>query len=312
MQPILVTGGAGFIGAQLVRRLHAEGHRIAILCRKTTDCSRLKDLLPHLERIDGDLENLESIKRCIDQVQPRGIFHLAASTVRSGVTASAEEVVRTNVLGTANLLEAARAIPYEFFVSTGSYLEYGTKESPMREDDQCDPLELYSATKLAATLLIQTEARNHEKPTLVLRIFNPYGPGMEPKRLIREMITRSLANEPILMSDPDTKRDFVFVSDIVDLLLEISKKAESLKGQIFNLGSGTSVSLRELAEVVLKETGSTSEIRWRAFPRVIYDAAVCSADMRKTFAAFAWRPLHDITSGITETTSWLRSVLTHA
>ncbi len=304
---LLVTGGAGFVGSHLVRALVERGEDIALLVKPTSQLDRIADILPKLKRCEGDVLDAESLKRVIAEVQPKGIFHLAASNIQSGVTAPDNEVVETNVLGMSNLLKASEGIDYDFFIHTGSFLEYGMKNIPMREDDTCNPPELYSVSKLAATLLAQAHAQTKNKPVVGFRIFTPYGPGMQTGRLMEIIIRKALQNEEIKLTQPTVTRDFLSVSDIADLMMEGMTKARTHAGQIFNAGSGAATTLQEVVDEVFKQTGSTSAVHWNAFPPVLYDTALCQADMHKTFAAFSWRPKISLAEGIAQTIDSIRT-----
>ena len=301
---ILVTGGHGFIGSHLVRRLVTLGHDVTIVVKPSSNLARIEDVLAKIKKMEGDLLDPESLARAIDRTKPEGIFHLAASNIQSGVTAVDDEVVRANVLGMKTLLDATKDLPYKFFIQTGSFLEYGMKLEPMKESDVCEPAELYSVTKLAATLLAQAAGKNQKKPTLNFRIFTPYGPMLQKGRLVENVIRRALAGVEIPLTQPDVTRDFIFVADIVELLIEGMEKAKKFPGEIFNAGGGQAVTLQELTDEVLRQTGSKSAVRWGAFPRVLYDTASCQADMKKTFEAFSWWPKHDLAAGLRETIRW--------
>ncbi len=298
---VLVTGAGGFIGSHLVRRLTKLGHDVHILVRPESTPERIADLLPQLTRHDGAMTDEESIRRCVENAKPNGIFHLAASNIQTGMRASDEDVITTNVLGMARLLSATKDLPYDFFIHTGSFLEYGMKAKPMTEADVCEPSELYSISKLAATLLASAAGRTSKKPVLTFRIFTPYGPHIQKGRLIEQIIRRALSGEDIPLTQPTVTRDFLYVIDIVDLLIEGMEKAKEHAGAIFNAGSGHSVTLRTVVDEILAQTQSVSTPQWNAFPPVLYDTALCQADMTRTFAAFRWRPAHSLSEGLRET-----------
>lgn len=301
MQSILVTGGAGFIGARLVRRLVEAHHKVSLLIRPKTDLSRIKDLLPNVECIEGDLTNKKTLEALVKKIQPQGVFHLATSNMQSGIAGTDEELVETNILGTINLLSALKEIPYTFFINTGSFLEYGMNTHPQRESNRAEPNEMYSITKLTATLYGQMIARRENRPIITLRLFSPYGPGMQKGRLLEALISRAIKNENIPMTEPTVTRDFVFVEDIIDLYLEAMERAQAFKGEVFNVGTGITTTLQELVELVLQVTKSKSKIEWNALPHVSYDNAHWQADMAKTFKHFSWRPKHSLKEGIAET-----------
>lgn len=308
---VFVTGGHGFIGSHVVRRLIALHHDVTILTRESSDLWRVEDLLPQIQRINGDLRNKEDMIRCISTVQPESVFHLAVSNMQSGIRASNEEVIDCNLLGTANVLEAIHAESTASFIQTGSFLEYGGKQEPMQETDICEPRELYSVTKLASTLLAQAMGNDATKPTLTFRVFTPYGPGMQKGRLVEQIITRALQGEEILLTEPTITRDFIYAPDLAALLIQGMEKATECSGHIFNAGSGQTVTLEMLVQTILTMIGSKSPIRWRTLPTVLYDTTLCQANMEKTFSRFSWRPAHDLHAGLQETIDWYRSHSAH-
>lgn len=301
---ILVTGAAGFIGSNLISRLVAAEHPVCILVKPSTNLARIQRLLPKVTCCRADMLDFEGLKRELEEIKPQGVFHLAASNIQSGVTAEDSEVVETNILGTRNLLQALNGVDYDFFINLGSFLEYGPKSCPIKESDLCAPTELYSITKLAATLYGQTIARCENKPIIIFRLFTPYGPGIQSGRLIYEVITRALRNEEISLTRPNIARDFIFVGDLVELLLEAKDKAKEHKGEIFNAGSGEAITLESVVNEVLKITGSKSKIKWGAFKSVAYDNEFWQADLSKTCANFVWRPTHTLSAGLAETVDW--------
>ncbi len=304
---VLVTGGAGFIGSHLVARLVGRGDEVMVLARPATDLSRLSALRPGVRCDAVDLRERGGLRRAVREFAPEGIFHLAASNIQSGVTASAEEVVSSNVLGTFHLLEETADLPYRFFIHAGSFLEYGMQQRPLNEEARCEPRELYAVTKLAATRLAQAAARNRDKPIVALRIFTPYGPALQPGRLVEQVIVRALRGDEIPLTLPTITRDLVYVSDVVDLLLEATDRAADLGGEVYNAGTGQATPLQTLVDEVLALTGSRSRVRWNAYPAALYDAFVNQADMAATFARFAWRPKHPLRSGLERTIEWYRS-----
>lgn len=307
MRTILVTGAAGFIGSHLVRTLIASHHKVSIVVRPASDLSRIKDVLPNVRRFVGDLADRKAMEIIVKEANPIGVFHCAVSNMQRGVAAPDEEVIRNNMLGIVNLLTALGQTDYRFFVNTGSFLEYSVGSRTQKESDRCEPMELYSITKLAATLYGQMVAWRDKKPIVTLRLFSPYGTAMQKGRLLETVISHALSNEDIPMTEPHITRDLIFVEDIVDLYLEAMERAREMRGEVFNMGTGTSTTLQELVRLVIRLTGSTGKAKWNALPRVSYDSDTWQADMEKTFSRFAWRPKHTLQSGIQETIAWIRA-----
>ncbi|MEK7188195.1 MAG: NAD-dependent epimerase/dehydratase family protein [Patescibacteria group bacterium] len=296
--PILVTGASGFIGSHLVRRLVRDGHRVAILLQPDSDVRRIKDLLPSLEVRMGDIANPVEVEKALHGLHPRGVFHLAARLTRIDSETSAEEFIRVNTLGTIWLLQALREDNYQFFIQAGSSLEYGIKKAPLQERNQCEPTVPYGLAKLTASLYCQAFADAFGKPITVFRIFTPYGPGMERGKLMEVLVSASLRNEDIRLTSPAVNRDLIFISDVIEILVEAMEKSAAQKGEIFNLASGQAVTLAELVDLVIKQTGSKSKVLWGSLEQPPHDSGCQAADMAKTFCVFSWRPKYSLEDGV--------------
>ncbi len=301
---IVITGAGGFLGSHLVKRCLRDGYQVIIFIKPSTDLARIKEVLPQLTSYEVDITDADRVREVMHEVKPDGVVHLAASNIKSGVTASDEEVVRVNILGIRNLLTGLADIDYQFFINTGSFLEYGMKKKPLVEEDRCDPTELYSVTKLASTLYSQSVARATGKPIISFRLFTPYGPEIQPGRLIYELVSHALRNEEIKLTAPSITRDFIFIDDIIDLYMEGIERAKDLKGEIFNLGSGQASTLETAVGEVVSITNSKSKVMWGALQNVQYDSELWQADMKKTFTHFNWRPRHTLKEGLTKTITW--------
>ena len=304
-RPVLVTGAAGFVASHLVRRLLRDGYRVAVLIKKDTNTARIADVLSQLAIVYDDFSDQEQLTAKMRALNPSGVFHLAGAMIQSGVGATEDELIKVNTLGTVHLVKALEGVDYDFFVNTGSFLEYGTHELPLRESDICEPTEAYSVSKLAAALYCQAMARSTRKPIVTLRIFSAYGPEMQKGKLFYEVVRRALRNEDIVLTEPETSRDFIFIDDIVDLWLEAAEKAGPLAGQIFNAASGKATTFKELVERVVKVTGSKSVAKWGAVKSIVYDAGCMEANMEKTFKTFSWRPKYGLDIGIQKMVDWL-------
>lgn len=298
---IFITGGTGFVGSNLVRKLLKEGAEVFALARKNSDFSNLEDVLGGIRICYGSLSDAAGLENIFRKIRPQVIYHLAASNIRSGVTAPLEEVIKTNFTGTANLINASLDIGYSAFINTGSFLEYGSKRSTVKESDLTNPPEIYSITKLAGTLYAQAVGRSKQKPIVTFRPFTPYGPYIQKGRLIHEVIARALRNETIELSNPKVTKDFIFVEDLCDLYIEASERAVEKKGEIFNLGSGRAVRFDELVGATEAILGAPLKINWGAFNEVAYDSGIWEADMTKTFANFNWRPRYSLPDGLAKT-----------
>jgi len=303
---VFITGASGFTGSHLVRRLLKEGWEVHILIRKSSNLWRLKGIESQLKKHTGNLRDFEKLKKTIKKIKPNGIFHLAVSNISSGNTSRAEEVILDNLVGTANLIDACADIKYDFFVNTGSFLEYGVKKKPIKETDASEPPEIYSITKLAAELYAKSVAKNQNKPIITLRPFTAFGPLRQKGRLTYEIITKAIANKDIILSSLNISRDFIYIQDIISLYILAGKKAKKFKGEIFNAGSGKSTTIGELLDLVMRETKSKSKVKWGAHKGADYDSDIWQADMSKTKKLLSYKPKYILKQGLKETIEWYK------
>ncbi|MES2668681.1 MAG: NAD-dependent epimerase/dehydratase family protein [Patescibacteria group bacterium] len=303
MTRALVTGAGGFIGKRLVEMLDASGWEVHATVRPGSKAPEAFYRSEHIHIHEVDVGDPSAVRSLVRTVKPDHVFHLAASLVASGSASSLESLVRSNVLGVASMLDAIAETPVSSAIFVGSCLEYGPKPGAIVEIDLCEPIESYGVTKLAGTLLAQAAGRTKELPIHIFRLFTPFGPGSQEGRLITEIVTRSLKNEPLLLSHPAVSRDFIYVDDVIDLFIEAVGRTDLPKGEIYNVGSGRSVTIEEAAATAILETGSASSMVWNAAHQAAYDADVWEADMTKTLAAFAWRPKHSFAEGMRKTIS---------
>jgi len=298
----LITGGAGFVGAALARRLQTSGASVTLLVRPGSDLWRVKDL--PVRAIQADLLDGESLKRVFTEEKPEQVYHLAA---HGGYPfqKDARQILETNLLGTHNILEACADSPCRLMVHSGSSSEYGFKKEPMRETDRLEPNSYYAVGKAAATQLCSYAATQMKFPIVTLRLFSVYGPYEEPTRLIPTLIQRALKGETIEMASPDIARDFIHVDDVLDAMLQ----TETLKkwtGDVFNIGSGIQSTLADAVKVVMQLTGSKSEIRWQSLKPRDWDATHWVASIEKTRKSLGWSPKVSFREGIEKTIAWMR------
>ena len=302
MGPVLVTGGSGFVGACAVRELVRRGQDVHVLLRDPARAWRLTDILDRLTIHVGDLGDAHSVRRAFAG-SPSVVLHLATHGAYEN-QADARTILDTNIVGTLHLLEAAVDNDVKLFVQTGSSSEYGFRSEPMAETDRLEPNSVYAVAKSAQTHLGQLWWRRTRMPIVTLRLFSVYGPWEEPTRLIPTLLDRARRNLPLRMVSPDTVRDFVYVDDILDALLDF-ECLSGLGGETLNLGSGVETTMRELVETVTRLVGSRSEVRWNAFPARQWDATRWCADPRKAIERLGWSPRHSLRAGLAKTAAWL-------
>lgn len=304
--PILITGGTGFIGINLVNKLlDLEYRNINIFIRKTSNLGRLKNILKKIILHEVDLSNKNHLAKVIKKINPSAIFHLATYNDYRNQERGLK-MIETNINNTFNLLMCSKDINYNIFVNTGSSSEYGFKEKPMEETDLLEPVSFYAATKAAATFLCQVFAKEYQKPIVTLRPFSVFGPYEEKKRFIPTAIKAILTNHPIKLTSGLKRRDFIYVQDIVNFYIKIINKGKQLSGEILNVGTGIEYSNEDIVRMLFEIIGKKTKIEKGAYPKRIWDTPHWVADISKSKKLLNWKPKYSLREGLRKTYFWFR------
>lgn len=308
---ILVTGGGGFIGSHLVDLLLEQGHQVRVLDNFTTGRrANLPEANLALEIFTGDVRVTDDVAAAARGVE--AIIHLAAV---ASVQASVEDPVGThevNLVGTVNLLEAARKNGIQRFVFASSAAVYGnTREIPVRESTPLAPLTPYAADKLASEYYIDFYRREHGIEAAVFRFFNIFGPRQDPSSPYSGVISIFMQNAIdgrtlTVFGDGCQSRDFVYVADLVALLAKaVSARQQSARAM--NVGNGLQTSLNDLIGFIGALDGRD--------PAVVY-AKARPGDIRQSCAAndlvveqMGYRPAVTVEEGLARTYAWYRNPL---
>lgn len=305
--PILITGGAGFIGVNLINKFLDLGcSNINLIIKNSTSLKRLNNVIQkiHLHKID--LLDKNKLKKVVGEINPSIIIHLATYSAYADQTA-ALDMIRINIEGTLNLLTSSKDINYNIFINTGSSSEYGIKEKPMREDDLLEPVSFYAVTKASASLLCQVFAREYKKPIVTLRPFSVYGPHEEEKRFVPTIVKAVIENKPIKLTPGNQRRDFIYIEDIVDIYIKAISHGKELSGQILNMGTGIEYTNDELVQTLFKVTGKKVKIEKGAFPKRLWDTSHWVADISKTKRMLGWKPKSTLEDGLKKTYLWFKN-----
>lgn len=250
----LVTGGCGFIGSHLVDRLIAEGHDVRVLDNLSSGKSENLNAAATLSQ--GDVADAALVAELVGQADV--VFHLAAIASVQVCEQEPEVASRTNVTGTGLIFKAAAAkkIPVVYASSAAVYGD--NPELPLSETSTTGPLGNYGQHKLQNEIIA---AANKAAPSVGLRFFNVYGPRQDARSpysgVISKFMSNAVAAKPLtFFGDGGQTRDFIFVADIVSLLMHSWKHAQGC--EVFNGCTGTQTSLKELAAAILSVTGSSS------------------------------------------------------
>jgi nucleoside-diphosphate-sugar epimerase len=300
----LVTGGTGFVGANLVRRLLLDGHELGLLVGPSHDPWRLAEVSGQVRWLDANLESGASLSAMLADFRPHWIFHLAAHGAYSWQRDQAA-ILSTNVLGTANLLEACLGVGFEVFVNTGSSSEYGSKDHAAHEDEPLEPDSPYAVGKAAATMYCWQSARATGAPIVTLRLYSVYGPYEEPRRFIPQLVARGLEGRLPPLANPATARDFVYVDDVCDAYLRVAA-SRIVSGAIYNVGTGVQTTLSQAVELARRVLQIEVEPSWRSMPDRSWDTSTWLADTSRLRTHVGWSPPTALESGLARTADWMR------
>jgi UDP-glucose 4-epimerase len=298
----LVTGGAGFIGSNLVRGLLERGDEVRVLDNFSTgQRGNLGDL--DVELVEGELRSYERVHAAVRGVEL--VFHLGAlgsvpRSVQDPLTSSA-----VNIEGTLNVLLAARDESVRRVVFSSSSSVYGTRNDlPVTEDTPPDPISPYGVAKLAAERYCVSFARVYDRlETVVLRYFNVFGPRQSPfsqyAAMVPLFLTAIARDDPITIDgDGEQSRDFTYVSNVVEATIRAADAAPA-NGRIFNVSAGAPATVNEVADVIGRILGKPVERR-HGPPRV-GDIRASWADVTAARETLGWEPAVDLEEGLRRT-----------
>ncbi len=306
----LVTGGAGFIGSNLTRALLAAGNEVTVLDDFSTG---RRDHLPESDRLQvvaGDLCSLPELRDVV--ASSEYVFHLAAQVGNVRSLTETERDAATNVLGTVRLLQACRDAPVARVVYSSSAATFGeARQLPIGEAHPQDPESFYALSKLTGERYALLAAALWGVPAVCLRYFNVFGLPMEDSEytgVISIFFNRLLQGEPLVIyGDGRQVRDFVHVSDVVEANLLAASRGRP--GGVFNIGTGVSTSIRQLAELMRDVTGRQVEILERA-PRA-GEVRESVADIALARAGLGYLPRCDLRRGLAEIWRSLQGLSRH-
>ena len=307
---ILVTGGAGFIGSELVRQLAARGERVLIVDNLVNGARA------NVEELESDrVRLLVADIRELDQFEPalaevRVVYHLACLGVRHSVH-SPRENHDVNATATLTLLAACRKAGVPKFVYVSSSEVYGTARwVPMTEEYPPSPCTVYGASKLAGECYARAYYRTYGYPTVVVRPFNTYGPRSHHEgdsgEVIPKFMLRCLAGLPmVVFGDGTQTRDFTYVADTAEGILRAGESERAI-GDTINIGSGREVAINDLARQVADVAGQAQAVLRHDPPRPGDVLRLC-ADISHARAILGFAPRRSLSDGLRELLAWYRA-----
>jgi nucleoside-diphosphate-sugar epimerase len=306
MKRVLVTGGTGFVGSNLVRRLLRDGCDVHLIVRPGYTSWRLGEIAAQVTLHEAELTDSARTAAVLQAVRAEWIFHLAVYGAYPSQQ-SWRQMIATNVLGTTNLVESALAVGFEAFVNTGSSSEYGAKRHAAAETDGPDPNSEYGVSKVAATLFCRRAARHHSVSIPTLRLYSAYGPFEEPSRLIPTLVINALEGGWPPLVEQTIARDFVHVSDVCEAYILAASTPNSDPGSIYNVGTGSQTTIGELVDLTREIFGVVAPPLWGSMAPRLWDTDIWVADVRKIQRELGWRPTVELRCGLKELAKWLRA-----
>lgn len=313
MKKILVTGGAGFIGSHLTKRLIEEGFEVVILDNfneyydSKLKRARIANLLSgkKFKLYEKDIADLEDLKKVFQENNIDVVVHEAA---QAGVRYSLEDPFiyeKSNVKGTLNVLECCKEFKIKKLVFASSSSVYGDRnQTPFKETDMTDfPVSLYAATKKAVEMICYSYHSLYKIPMVGLRYFTVYGPWGRPDMALFKFTEKILKNEPIdIYGEGKMKRDFTYINDTVDGTILALKK--DFDFEIFNLGRGNPSDLMDFINILEDYLGKKAEKNF--LPMQKGDVPLTYADISKAREKLGWQPKASLKEGIGEFVNWYK------
>ncbi len=311
---ILVTGAAGFIGSTIVDRLLNEGHHVTGIDNFEPYYSpelkkkNIKNALANknFKFVDGDIRDSKTVERALT-----GIVTIIHEAAQPGVRVSVDDPVKTNdvnIMGTLTILELARKKDVKNIVFASSSSVYGKiSYLPFDEKHPTQPISPYGASKLACEYYCTVFSQLYGIPIVMLRYFTVYGPRMRPDLAINKFMHKALNGEDLEIYGDGTKtRDITYIDDAVDATV---RALDYEKTDVFNVGGGNKVSVKQLAEKILAITKSRSKLVFTE--SVKGDVEHTEANSKKAQELLGWKPKTTVDMGLHNYHEWINKEEKH-
>ena len=308
---VLVTGAGGFIGSHLTEHLAELGAKVRAFVRYNSrnDWGLLefipRDKLGAIEVITGDLRDSDAVRHAAKDVDI--IFHMAALIAIPYSYIHPREAIETNIIGTLNVLTAAREGSTAKIIHTSTSEVYGTaRYVPIDENHILQGQSPYSASKIGADKIAESFYNSFDLPVAIIRPFNTYGPRQSARAVIPTIITQALTNRKIFLGSFHPTRDFTYVDDVVEAFIKATESPRSI-GEVINIGSGFEISIGDLAHQILSWAGKKRRIisdshRVRP-PKSEVERLWC--DNTKAKSLISWNPRFSLEEGMRKTIEWI-------
>ena len=312
---VFITGADGFIGGWLAKTLVEKKAHVIVVVRdlKRKNALDVHNIRDKLTVVQGDIIDHELMKRIMNEYEAEYVFHLAAQALVGIANKSPLSTFESNIKGSWSIFEAARLTEsIKGVIVASSDKAYGDQEKlPYTEDQPLNGLYPYDASKVCTDVLAQSYAKSYNLPVAITRNANTYGGGdMNMSRIVPDAVVSSLkGKELIIRSDGTPERDYMYVKDAVDAYLELAAAMgrDGIKGQAFNFGTATPVSVLDLFKKIAELTDSSKEPQVTGKATNEIDRQYLSIDKVKKL--LNWEPKYSLEQGLKETIAWYKEHL---
>lgn len=310
-KPVLVTGAGGFIGSHLLEALVALGADVTAFVHYNSrgDAGLLSLVDSHIteaiEIVYGDLRDPFAVRKAIEGNSL--VLHLGAVISIPYSYRHPYEVAETNLIGTLNVLQACQDVAVDRLVHTSSSEVYGTAiQIPMNENHRLQGQSPYAASKIGADKLAESFYRAFNLPVVTLRPFNTYGPRQSSRAVVPTIITQALRSDKVRLGNINPSRDLTYVSDTVNGFLAVAQ-ATDVEGETFNLGTGSEVTILELAKMIIGLVGRDVGIEVDDNRKRPENSEVerLVSDSSRARDRLAWEPKVSLEDGLHSTIAWI-------
>jgi UDP-glucose 4-epimerase len=301
---ILLTGATGFLGSHMLEALVVNDYKVIALKRSTSDMWRISNIKGHVTFYDVDQITMNDVF-CNHKIDV--IVHMATLYKKYAEPSDIHEMVDANITFPLELLAQAVKHGVKGFVNTGTFFEYDCSKQPVDEDAAVKAFNFYAKTKLAFEATLKTYADDLCINTF--KLFSPFGEKDNPK-LLPLIIKKSLTNQTITLSEGLQKLDFIYAKDIVSAYLKgierMDKASYQAEYEVFNLGSGSPLSVRDIVSIVEESIGYRVEVLWG--PPSEMDIQIAYANIDKAKRLLNWTPDNGVRAGIINCMKYYRNV----
>jgi len=306
-EKILVTGGTGFVGINLVRHLVELGQEVVVWGRAELETSSLKELKHKIKFVKINLLEEVAVKESLLKINPSFIVHLAVNNESKRDPQLIKSLIQDNCESALNIYNAARELKtLKGIIVMGSAAENEQNQTPFDEEQKEKPASPYGLSKLFQTKLSDYFFRMHSLPIIVLRPTQGYGP-YQSKGLISYIITKCLDNETIDTTFGEQPKDFVYIKDIVRAITLIMENPLPVLGEKVNISTGRETKLKDLILLIKALTHSSSVINFGAMPYRDGEGMHFFASNKKAKNLLGWEPEYSLEQGLKETIERYRS-----